>query len=52
MIKYVKSIPKHMIEKIRKMDLKKYEAQDGHVRFYAYLAVWSNTTVILQRVTA
>ena len=45
MIKYVKSIPKYMIEKIRKTDLKKYEAQDGHVRFYAYLAVWSKELV-------
>lgn len=45
MIKYVKSIPKYMIEKIRKTDLKKYEAQEGHVRFYAYLAVWSKELV-------
>lgn len=45
MIKYVKSIPKYMIEKIRKTDLKNYEAQDGHVRFYAYLAVWSKELV-------
>ena len=45
MIKYIKSIPKYMIEKIRKTDLKNYEAQDGHVRFYAYLAVWSKELV-------
>lgn len=45
MIKYVKSIPKYMIEKIRKTDLKNYEAQDGYVRFYAYLAVWSKELV-------
>ena len=45
MIEYVKSIPKYMTEKIRKTDLKKYEAQDGHVRFYAYLAIWSKELV-------
>ncbi len=45
MIKYVKKLPKYMIERIRKTDLKKYEAQDGHVRFYAYFAIWSKELV-------
>ena len=45
MIKYVKNMPKYMIEKIRKTDLESYEAQDGHVRFYAYLAIWNKELV-------
>ena len=45
MIKYVKKMPKYMINLIRKADLKKYYAQDGLVRFYAYFAVWSKELV-------
>lgn len=44
-IKYVKDIPKYITEKIRKADLKLYKPQDGHVRFYAYLALWSKELV-------
>jgi hypothetical protein len=33
----IKPIPKYIIELIRKKDLELYKAQDGHVRFYAYL---------------
>jgi len=34
----IRPIPKYIIELIRKKDLELYKAQDGHVRFYAYLA--------------
>lgn len=33
----IKPIPKYLIERIRKADRESYLAQDGHVRFYAYL---------------
>lgn len=33
----IKPIPKYMIELIKKKDLELYPAQDGHVRYYAYL---------------
>lgn len=33
----IKPIPKYILELIRKKDIHDYQAQDGHVRFYAYL---------------
>lgn len=33
----IKPIPKYMIDKIRKYDIKAHKAQDGFVRFYSYL---------------
>ena len=44
-IKYIKEIPKYITQIIHKTDLKNYPAQDGHVRFYAYLAIWSKELV-------
>ncbi len=33
----IKPIPKYMVQLIKKKDLDLYPAQDGHVRYYAYL---------------
>ena len=44
-IKYIKEIPKYITQIIHKTDLKNYPTQDGHVRFYAYLAIWSKELV-------
>lgn len=44
-IKYIKKIPKYITQIIHKTDLKYHPNQDGHVRFYAYLAIWSKELV-------
>lgn len=43
--KDIKSIPKYLVERIRKQDKVTYPAQDGHLRFYSYLAIWHKELV-------
>ena len=43
--KYIHPIPKRILQRIKKTDAEVYPAQNGHIRFYAYLAVWRNELV-------
>lgn len=42
---YIKPIPKYIVKKIKKYDLKYAPIQDGHIRFYSYLAIWHKELV-------
>ncbi len=42
----LKSIPKYIVEKIKRLDKRAYSVPDGHVRFYAYLALWKRKELI------
>ena len=44
-IEKIKPIPKYIKKLIHKIDLERYPAQDGIVRFYSYLAVWKKELV-------
>ena len=43
--KDIKPIPKYMLEKIKKIDLKTHREQTAQRRFYAYLAYWKKELV-------
>lgn len=39
---HIKPIPKHILNKIKKLDKKAYPNPDGHTRFYSYLTKYNN----------
>ena len=45
LIKDIKPIPKYMLAKIKKVDLKTHKEQTAQRRFYAYLAYWKKELV-------
>lgn len=44
-MRYLKPIPKKIVNKIQKLDLKVHPEQNGKHRFYAYLTVWEDELI-------
>ena len=44
-MRYLKPIPKKIVNKIQKLDLETHPEQNGKHRFYAYLTVWEGELI-------